>query len=212
MKRGTTQMNVTYLGTTVLLFDDGIDQILFDAHVTRPSIPLFLFRKLRTDEQMVQQIVEQYQMNRVRGIFVSHSHYDHALDLPFFARKCNADVYGSESALNIARGGGIYENTLHVFQPKESVKIGNYRITVLPSIHSKAHWYNNDLGQMITAPVVQPASKRDYKEGGSYDFYIENGGKSYLIRPSFNYIEGELDGFKADVLFLGVAGITKFTP
>lgn len=31
-------MKVTYLGTTVLLFDDGKDQILFDAHVTRPSI------------------------------------------------------------------------------------------------------------------------------------------------------------------------------
>ena len=30
-----------------------------------------------------------------------------------------------------------------------------------------------------------------------------------LIRPSFNYIEGQLDGLRADVLFLGVAGLAK---
>ena len=31
-------MKITFLGTTTLLFDDGADQILFDAHFTRPSI------------------------------------------------------------------------------------------------------------------------------------------------------------------------------
>ena len=30
-----------------------------------------------------------------------------------------------------------------------------------------------------------------------------------MIRPSFNYIEGQMDGYKADVLFLGVAGLQK---
>ena len=31
-------MKVTFFGTTTLLFDDGKDQILFDAHFTRPSL------------------------------------------------------------------------------------------------------------------------------------------------------------------------------
>ena len=31
-------MKVTFFGTTMLLFDDGKDQILFDANVTRPSL------------------------------------------------------------------------------------------------------------------------------------------------------------------------------
>ena len=56
---------------------------------------------------------------------------------------------------------------------------------------------------------MQPARLRDYKEGGSYDFVVEHGGKTYLIRPSFNYIEGQLDNIKADVLFLGVADLAK---
>ena len=31
-------LKVTFFGTTTLLFDDGKNQVLFDAHVTRPSL------------------------------------------------------------------------------------------------------------------------------------------------------------------------------
>ena len=40
-------MKVTCFGTTTLLFDDGRDQILFDAHLTRPSLARYLFGKGR---------------------------------------------------------------------------------------------------------------------------------------------------------------------
>jgi len=32
-------LKVSFFGTSTLLFDDGKDQILFDAHVTRLSFP-----------------------------------------------------------------------------------------------------------------------------------------------------------------------------
>ncbi len=45
-------MKVTYFGTTTLLFDDGRDQILFDAHVTRPSLMKYIAgAKVGTDEE-----------------------------------------------------------------------------------------------------------------------------------------------------------------
>ena len=31
-------MKITFFGTTTLLFDDGRDQVFFDAHMTRPSL------------------------------------------------------------------------------------------------------------------------------------------------------------------------------
>ena len=31
-------MKITFFGTTTLLFDDGSDQVFFDAHMTRPSL------------------------------------------------------------------------------------------------------------------------------------------------------------------------------
>lgn len=204
-------MRITYLGTTTLLFDDGRDQLLFDCHVTRPSMAQYLFGRLATDRAVADRVIRDFGIDRLRGIFISHAHHDHVLDAPYFARRCGADVYGSPSALNVARGGGVAEDKLHSYTDGMEYEVAGYRVRVLPSVHSRAHWYNNDLGQTIDQPVVQPARRRAFKEGGSFDFYIEHAEKRFLIRPSYNYIEGQLDGLRADVLFLGIAGLSKDT-
>lgn len=200
-------MKITFFGTTTLLFDDGKDQVLFDAHLTRPSIGKIVFGKLKTDTGLADRIRKEYRIDRLRAIFVSHSHYDHVLDAAYLAKQGNAILYGSRSTVNVGRGGGMAEEQMVQFQAKETYEICDYKITVLPSRHSKAKWYNNDLGQEITEPLSQPAKSRAFKEGGSYDFLVEHGKTSYLIRPSFHYVEGELDRIKADVVFLGITGM-----
>lgn len=202
-------MKVTYLGTTVLLFDDGEDQLLFDAHFTRPSLLRMGFGSIKTNKRLVDCVIDDYKLDRLRGIFISHTHTDHVMDAPYLAKKCNADIYGSASAMNVARGGKISEKKLHCYDDSFQYKIGKFEIKIIPSIHSKAHWYNDDLGQTIDKPLKQPARKSAYKEGGSYDFLVKHMEKIYLIRPSYNYIEGQLDGIQADILFLGITGIAK---
>ncbi len=202
-------MKVTFFGTTTLLFDDGKDQILFDCHFTRPSLIRYAFGSKESDFTLIETMMNTHGMNRLRAIFISHSHHDHVMDMPFVARMSNAKVYGSSSALNVARGGGVREEQLVQFAPDTTYTIGDFSITVLTSLHSKPTILNNDIGEPIAEPLPPHSKLRDYKEGGSYDFYIEAHGKKYLIRPSFNYIEGQLDGYQADVLFLGVAGLAK---
>lgn len=202
-------MKITYFGTTTLLFDDGINQILFDGHFTRPSFFDIGFKKISTNKKLVDEMIQLHKIYRLKAIFVSHSHHDHVMDVPYIASRCGCDIYGSSSSLNVARGLSIDEAKLHEFECFKKINIGDFNITVIPSKHSKAHWYNNDLGQTIDSPLIQPAKKKMYKEGGSFDFIIEHQQKTYLIRPSYSYIEGQLDGIKADVLFLGVAGIAK---
>ncbi len=202
-------MKVTFFGTTTLLFDDGKDQILFDVHFTRPSLPVYIFGSQGTDQKIAEEMMKKHPMDRLKAIFISHSHHDHVMDLPFAANRTGAQVYGSASALNVARGGNVSEDKLVEFEADRTYTVGDFSVKVLRSIHSKPTILNNDLGQTIDQPLRQPARLRDYKEGGSYDFYVETKEKKYLIRPSFNYIEGQLDGYRADVLFLGVAGLAK---
>ena len=203
-------LKVSFFGTTTLLFDDGKDQILFDAHVTRPSIEKYIAgAEVVTDRNLCDKLIRLHHIDRLRAIFISHTHHDHVMDAPYFATQCGAEVYGSESAKNVALGGGVPEEKTHVFRHGSSFSIGEYRIQILKSLHSKPTKLNDDLGQPIPEPLVQPASLRAYKEGGSFDFYVEHGGKRILIRPSFNYIEGQLDGIRADTIFLGVAGLAK---
>lgn len=203
-------MKVTFFGTTTLLFDDGRDQLLFDCHFTRPSIPRYLLGDLRTDEALADRLLALRPMDRLRGIFISHSHHDHVMDAPCVALRTGAALYGSPSALNVGRGGGLKEDRLRGIEAP--VTIGAFTVTAIPSRHSKPGFFNNDLGRTIDSPVVQPARRRDYREGGSWDFHIRHGGRSFLIRPSFNYVEGQLDGLRADVLFLGIAGLSKADP
>ena len=193
----------------MLLFDDGTDQVLFDCHTTRPSIRKFLFSKLSTDTATADRVIGRFGFDRLRATFASHSHYDHVLDLPYYVNQCGGDVYGSPSALNVARGGGIAEARLHDFTREPEAQIGAFHIRVIPSKHSRAHFYNDDLGQTIDQPLTQPAHKKRYKEGGSFDFIVTHADKTYLIRPSCNYIEHQLDGVRADVLFLGITGLSK---
>lgn len=202
-------MRVTFFGTTTLLFDDGGDQLLFDAHFTRPSLARYIFGRGVTDRAVVDELLQKHRVDRLRAVFISHSHHDHVMDAPYVASRCGAAVYGSASALNVARGGGVPENRLVAFRGGETFTVGGFSVTVIPSLHSKPTLLNNDLGMTIDAPLVQPARLRAYREGGSFDFLVSAGGGQYLIRPSFNYIEGQLDGVRADALFLGIAGLAK---
>ena len=202
-------MNVTFFGTTTLLFDDGKDALMFDGHFTRPSFLRYVMGTMETDTAMADSILERFDFSRLRGIFVSHTHHDHVMDVPYIANHCHADIYGTESAANVARGGQVPEEQIHVFDPSRPVTVGDFTVTVIPSVHSEPTIINNDLGQTIDEPLVQPARKKHYKEGGSYDFLIRHGGQTILIRPSFNYLEGQLDDIRADLLFLGIGTMGK---
>ncbi len=202
-------MKVTFFGTTTLLFDDGRDQILFDCHFTRPSLTKYIFGSEPSDTELIDRMLAAHCVNRLKAIFISHTHHDHVMDAPYVSSRTGAPIYGSHSAMNVARGGSIQDGKLYEFHGGDRFEVGDFRIRVLPSLHSKPTFLNNDLGQTIDSPLSYPCRLRDYKEGGSFDFVVEHGEKTYLIRPSFNFIEGQLDGIRADVLFLGVAGLAK---
>ena len=203
-------MKVTYFGTTTLLFDDGKNQILFDCHFTRPSLKKYIRgAKVSTDERIIDRLFEAHHVDRLRAVFVSHTHHDHVMDAPYVAAKTGAVLYGSPSVKNVGLGGNLPESQMVEFGDGSEFTVGDFRIRVLKSLHSKPTILNNDLGVPIEKSLPQPAGLHEYKEGGSYDFYIEHPEKKILIRPSFNYIEYQLDGLQADVLFLGVAGLGK---
>jgi len=202
-------MKITYLGTTVLLFDDGNDQIMFDCQFTRPSLLKFALGHFESNHILVDEIIERYHINRLKAVFISHSHYDHVLDAPYMSAKTNADIYGSLSTMNVARSENIPEEKLHSYDDSMEYQLGAFNIRIIPSRHSKPNAFNNDLGQIIDKPFTIPASRKEYKEGGSFDFLVKHNNKTYLIRPSFNYIENQLDKIKADVLFLSIGAMSK---
>lgn len=205
-------VKVTYLGTATLLFDDGETQLMIDGFFSRPTLLKVARGRLETDTKVVDAALKKAGVERLKAVFVAHSHYDHALDAPYVAMKTKAKLHGSASTLNIGRGAGLANEQMVLFEPGKEIAIGKFTVTVLKGKHSPPlKGLNDDLDQTIDKPLKQPASSRDYKEGGSFDFLIRHGDGSALVQASAQYIEGALDRVRADVYFLGTATLGQQT-
>ncbi|MDC7735414.1 MBL fold metallo-hydrolase [Bacillus thuringiensis] len=180
---------------------------MIDGFISRPSLPKILFINIKTDEDTVDKVFNQIGVdsNKLKGLFIAHTYYDHAFDLVYIAKQTGTHVYGSESAINIGIGGDINKNQMSVYEVNKTMKFSDFTFTVLPSKHSPTF----DEGEKIKKTLKQPAKALDYHEDSSYDYLITHNNKTFLVKPSANYIEGALDDIRADVLFLGIGVLGK---
>src|SRR5262249_62402903 len=145
-----------------------------DGFITHPGLGTLLKKRpIKTDEVLVRNVLRHNGITHLDALFVSHSHYDHALDVAYIANETDATLYGSPSTCNIGRGGGVKHLIWFRTDVRSTHPVGKrFLVTVLPSKHSRPTLVNNDLGQRIESPLVQPAKESDYKEGNTVDFLI----------------------------------------
>lgn len=204
-------LKVTFFGTSTLLFDDGETQLLIDGFFSRPPLGKVAFGRLKTDKKLITQVISQYRINRLKGIFTCHSHYDHAMDAPEVALQTGARLFGSSSTLQIGKGYGLPDSLATLYKAGDTYNLGKFSVTVIASKHTPPF---SILGRSnatdpnhpdITEPLKQPASVKKFIEGGTYDFYIRHGKHAVLVKASTNYIPEALKNYPADVFFLGAA-------
>lgn len=201
-------VRVTSLGTTMMLIDDGVTQIVIDPFLTPvPLLAAALRTPVATDPRVVDDALDQVGADRVRAIFVSHAHHDHALDVAHLAHRTGATVYGSASTLNLARGGAVPEDQLSGLDPTRPVTVGGFTVRTFASRHSP-HPLGGE-GATIDRPLPQPAPITAYKEGGTYDFLVSARAQRMLFKGSVNWVPGAFDDVVADTLFLSVGTLGR---
>lgn len=203
------QVTVTWLGITTLLFDDGETQIVTDATFSRFSLGQLLLTPLESDIAQINYALDEFSMDRVRAIIPLHSHFDHAIDAGHVANRTGAVILGSESTASVARGSRVPVDQYQILGFGESRYFGNFTVTLLESRHAPVlgddkYW----LPGIIKDPLQQPARVNAWRAGASYAVLISHPSGTTLVQGSAGFVDKGLDGHEADVVMLGVAGLS----
>lgn len=208
-------VTVRYTGTATLVFSDSETTWMTDGWFTRPAPLQLLFGEIEPDVAAITRGLESNGVDRAAAVFVVHSHYDHSMDAPEVARQTGAVLLGSESTANIGRGWGLAEKQIRAVADREPIHLGAFTLTPIESRHfqfpdpeMRAQALDNP---EISTPLVPPVSTFDYKLGKAYALYVTHPKGSWLIQGSAGFIENGLEGFNADVVFLGVGGLGSQT-
>ncbi len=212
---GPQRLTAIYMGTSTVLISDGETSIMTDGFFTRPSALDLLWGEIMPNKALIKEALLQVNANHLAAVIPVHSHHDHAMDAPEVALQTGAMLVGSESTANIGRGWGLAEDQIQVTNSQQVLIFGQFKVRLIVSQHAPAPKAIEKLtgaGLAIEAPLTFPAKLSDFKEGGSYSVFIEHPLGNVLVHGSAGFKQGALKGLKADVVFLGIAGLGKKDP
>jgi L-ascorbate metabolism protein UlaG (beta-lactamase superfamily) len=208
-----------WLGTAGWEIGDGDAVILIDPYVSRifgpqpPGRPPFARapedkRSLYgwNDIAVSDQTAIDAHIAKASYVLVTHTHYDHVLDVPAIALKTHAVVIGTESTQNVLRAYSVPESQLITVRGGEDYDFGSLSIKVIPSLHSPLdhkHYFSS-----LTAPAGMKAPLtllQMHPEGGTLAYLIRFHGHQILAFGGMNYIEREIAGLEPDVVLAGAA-------
>jgi len=200
-------VEVTWMGNAGVYVTDHETGFLIDPFVSRYGmLRVGLGHYLHPRLDLVDEWLRRMKATDVKAVLVSHSHYDHALDAPWFAEKTGAVMVGTESTANVARGAGLPEGLIKVVTGGDSMQIGRFKVTFLWSEHGPALFGRVPFPGVITEPLKPPARARQYRMGGVFGIVIEHPSGTLVHHGSAGYRDQMYAGVKADAVMLGLAG------
>jgi L-ascorbate metabolism protein UlaG (beta-lactamase superfamily) len=199
-------LRVRWLGTAGHIVESATTTVLIDPFVTRPGF-LRMLRPLTPDEDAIAARIPV----RVDAVLCGHSHYDHLLDAPAIAKRTGAKLCGSATTAAFGRTSGVPQERLVVVPPEGATfSVGDLQIQYVPSLHGRIFLGRVPFPGEVTSPSL-PARFWHYRMGGAFGIVVRAKGVTLYHNGSADLVDAQLDGIRADVLLVGLAG-RKATP
>ena len=222
-------IELTYLGTAGWVIKDEATKVLVDPYLSRIKLvgmstsskisktaqnrdwgsddrkKYFRDDRYEPDTTIINSMIENNIIDSSSYIFVHHTHFDHAADVPYIAKKTGARVIGTESLSNLLKAHGLPEKQIITVKGGEDYDFENFSVKVLPSLHSALRDKQYFSSESIPQNIKVPLQIKDYVEGGSLMFYFRFKDHNILTMGSMNFIENEIKGLRPDILLAGSA-------
>ena len=228
-----SSLRLTYLGTAGWVISDESSKVLIDPYLSRIKlVGMSTSSKIsksaqsrdwgsdnrkeynrddrfEPDTTVINWMLNNHVIDSSNYIFVHHTHFDHAADVPYIAKKTGARVIGTESLSNLLRAHGVPDKQIITVEGGEDYDFEDFSVKVLPSLHSALRDKKYFSSENISSNIKVPMQIKEYVEGGSLMFFFRFKNHKVLTMGSMNFIENEIDGLRPDILLAGSANSRK---
>ncbi len=124
------------IGKNITLYEYGEDMFLVDCGMSFPDEEMLGIDIVIPDFTYVKNNVD-----KIKGLVVTHGHEDHIGGIPYLLKECNIPVYGTALTIGLIEGK-LREHKLmdsaklNVVKPRDVVKLGEFKVEFIHVNHS----------------------------------------------------------------------------
>jgi L-ascorbate metabolism protein UlaG (beta-lactamase superfamily) len=204
---GPSVGTVEWTGVAGLVLESAGTRVAFDPFATRPGLVATAFRRARPDASVVARAFP-----RLDAVFVGHTHFDHAMDLPAVAATSpRATIHGSATTVEACRRAGVDPARLREAKDGDVFTVGPFRVETSRSRHG-------------VVPLFSLVERRDlprrglpwtalrWPRGDVLAFRVEVSGRSLHVQGSAGIDDGALARQAPCDVLLACVAARKGTP
>ncbi|MBI4508871.1 MAG: MBL fold metallo-hydrolase [Deltaproteobacteria bacterium] len=194
---------IRWLGAAGHVVETERTTILIDPFLSRPSLWRVATSPLVPDEDAIRA----HAPSRIHAVACGHSHYDHLLDAPLIAKNTGALLIGTRTTCAFGEAAGLPPERMLVVPPSGATFfVGDVELTLVPSRHGKLFRTWTPFPGEVTGTPTLPARAWHYRLGGTLGIMLRAGGLTIYHNGSADLIDAAIEGKRADVLLVGLAG------
>ena len=167
-------LSFRWLGVAGVELQAGNQVLVIDPFFTRPSL-IGLFRPIPTNADLATK-----KLPICNNVLVTHSHWDHLMDVHEVVRHTHAQAYGSENTCQILQLQGIADAQINVIHVGTKLSLGAFKVEVIEGRHSRipfGRFFNGSL----RPGLLPPLRMQDYRMDVCLGFCITVMGMRVLV-------------------------------
>ncbi|MET7749605.1 MBL fold metallo-hydrolase [Micromonospora sp. NPDC005367] len=196
-------------GTAGWRIDIGDRTVLVDPFLSRIDTGLFTGAFTESTPLQVRAGVVDGYVDRAETVLVTHTHWDHFMDVPYIAGRTGARVFGTLTAYHLGLAYGVPAGQLSAVKGGEVMDFGDYTVEVVASLHSRNASYAVAFPGVRVDPPAKPATIADLPEGDTLNYVLRvAGGPTVFFMGASDFVARNLAGIAPDVAMVALNSTT----